>query len=150
MIKLLLFCILKTSLSFGNYQPINDTTAIKQILEKESATWRNGDIKAHADCWQVQPYSKILVSTADGFFIDVPPEAIIHPSLNNIGGGGSAVNSNYKFNITGNNAWVSHNEESTDNNGKKTFSMEIRILEKINGQWKLVGQSIHIYKPKQS
>ena len=41
----------------------NDTLAIKQLLEKESATWRSGDIQGHADCWYIQPYSKILVSS---------------------------------------------------------------------------------------
>jgi hypothetical protein len=65
-----------------------------------------------------------------------------------MGNGGVSVNTNYKMNITGNNAWVSHNEESTSKEGKKTFSYEIRILEKINGQWKLVAQSIHQYNPK--
>jgi hypothetical protein len=48
--------------------------------------------------------------------------------------------------INGNSAWVSHDEESTTAEGKKTFSYEIRMLEKIKGEWKLVGQSIHIYK----
>jgi len=28
----------------------------------------------------------------------------------------------------------------------KTYSHEIRLLEKINGNWKLVGQTIHVYK----
>jgi hypothetical protein len=32
--------------------------------------------------------------------------------------------------------------------GKKSYSYEIRILEKIDGQWKLVGQSIHLYRLK--
>ena len=44
-----------------NAQTNNDTTAIKQLLEEESATWRSGDMQAHADCWHIQPYSKILV-----------------------------------------------------------------------------------------
>jgi hypothetical protein len=48
--------------------------------------------------------------------------------------------------INKNNAWVSHDELSTDAEGKRTWSYEIRLLEKIKGQWKLVGQSLHIYK----
>jgi hypothetical protein len=72
---------------------------------------------------------------------------MIHPAPNNMGKGGYAINSNYKFSIHGNSAWVSHNEESTSNDGKKTYSYEMRMLEKIDGEWKLVGQSIHIYNP---
>ena len=65
-----------------------------------------------------------------------------------MGNGGSSVNTNYKMSINGDNAWVSHDEESTGKDGIKTYSFEIRILEKINDQWKLTGQSIHIYKPR--
>jgi hypothetical protein len=125
----------------------DESTAIKKILEKESATWRAADFKGHADCWQIQPYSRILVSTADGNTYDVDPENMKNPKTP-MGNGGISVNTNYKMNITGNNAWVSHNEESTSKEGKKIFSYEIRILEKIKGQWKLVAQSIHQYYPK--
>ena len=69
-------------------------------------------------------------------------EPITNPS------GGFAVNSNYKMSIHGNNAFVSHDEISTTKDGKKSLSYEIRLLEKINGEWKLVGQSIHIDKNK--
>ncbi|MNF11133.1 hypothetical protein D3C80_2122770 [compost metagenome] len=72
--------------------------------------------------------------------------AMIDTKPENMGNGGFSVNTNYKMSINGNTAWVSHDEESTANDGKKTFSYEIRMLEKIAGQWKLVGQSIHIYK----
>jgi hypothetical protein len=64
----------------------------------------------------------------------------------NMGNGGFAVNSNYKMSISNSNAWVSHDEISTDKDGKRTWSYEIRLLEKIKGKWKLVGQSLHIYK----
>lgn len=129
-------------------QSKNDTTAIKQLLEKESATWRSGDTKGHADCWHIQPYSKILVSTGDGRVLDIPPTAMINSPATAMGNGGTSINTDYKMNINGVNAWVSHHEVSTAKDGKKSFSDEIRILEKIDGNWKLVGQSIHIYQSK--
>ena len=128
-------------------QSDNDTSAIKQLLEKESATWRSGDIQAHAECWYIQPYSKILVSIPTGKCYDVDPANIVHPAESMVGKGGYAVNSNYKFSIHGNDAWVSHDEKSTAKDGTVTYSHEIRLLEKINNKWKLVGQSIHIYVP---
>ncbi|RYY18116.1 MAG: endo-arabinase, partial [Cytophagaceae bacterium] len=39
-------------------QAPSDSTAIKQVLEKESATWRAGDVAGHAQCWHLQPYSR--------------------------------------------------------------------------------------------
>jgi hypothetical protein len=133
--------------SMGALAQTNDTLAIKQLLEKESATWRSGDTNAHAACWHIQPYSKILVSTPSGQCLDIPPESIVHPSATVTGRGGTSTNSNYNFSIHGDNAWVSHDEKSTAKDGTISYSHEIRILEKINGQWKLVAQSIHIYVP---
>jgi hypothetical protein len=127
-------------------EKINEEEAIKQLLEKESASWRSGDGKVHAECWEIKPYSRILVSTTDGKSLDIPPSAMTDPK--NTGNGGTSSNSNYKMSIHGNYAWVNHDEESVDKEGKKSYSHEIRLLEKVNGNWKLVGQSIHLYQPE--
>jgi hypothetical protein len=132
--------------AFAYSQQIDEETAIKKLLEKESATWRAKDVQGHTDCWYIQPYSRILVSLPNGQTIDVPPTAIQNEKPETMGNGGFAVNSNYKMSINQNSAWVSHDELSTDAEGKRTWSYEIRLLEKIKGQWKLVGQSLHIYK----
>ncbi|MBS1653865.1 MAG: endo-arabinase [Bacteroidetes bacterium] len=145
--KIILFLLITASVAKA-YAQTEDESAIKQVLEKESATWRSGDVKGHAACWVIRPYSRILVSAADGKVFDVAPEMMIHPPAGMMGKGGSAVNTNYKMHISGNNAWVSHNEESTAADGSKTYSYEFRMLEKIDGQWKLVAQSIHLYKPE--
>jgi len=144
-IFILFFISIIASHSYGQN---TEELAIRQLLEKESATWRAGDIKGHAQCWSIQPYSRILISTVEGNVIDVPPDVMVNPPASMVGKGGFSINTNYKMNISGNNAWVSHNEESTAKDGTKSFTYEFRILEKINKEWKLVGQSIHAYKPK--
>ncbi len=145
---LLMLTLFAFTITYCTAQKINDTAAIKILLEKESATWRSGNVAEHAACWHIQPYSRILVSTSDGNCYDVPPASVINPQKGMMGKGGVAVNSNYLFSIYKNNAWVSHDEISTSTDGIKTYSHEIRLLEKIKGQWKLVGQSIHLYNPK--
>ena len=135
-----LFLILAASLFLLSFrQQDDDAAAIKKLLEKEAATWRSGDIAEHAACWHIQSYSRILVSTAEGTTFDVPPENMVKSS-NSMGNGGFAVMSNYKVSIHGNDAWVSHDEESTAKDGKKTYSYEIRILEKINKEYFLQPQ----------
>jgi hypothetical protein len=143
--KLTTYLLIAISLT-GYSQKKADSELIKSLLEKESATWRAQDSKGHSECWYIQPYSRILVSTPKGETFDVPPTAMINTKTEAMGNGGYAVNSNYKISINGKSAWVSHDEESTAKDGKKTFSHEIRLLEKIKNNWKLVGQSIHIYK----
>ncbi len=139
--SLLIFTLLNSCQSH-----MDESTAIIQVLEKESATWRAGDFQGHADCWHIQPYSKILISTGDGTVLDIPPAAMVDPATS-MGDGGSSSNSDYKMSIHADNAWVSHQEVSISKDGAKTYSQELRLLEKINGQWKLVGQSIHVHKP---
>lgn len=143
--KLTLCLLIAISLA-GYSQKTDETESIKKLLEKESATWRAQDSKGHTECWHIQPYSRILVSTLEGKTYDVPPAAMIDTKPEAMGNGGFAVQTNYKMSINGDTAWVSHDEESTSKEGKKTLSYEIRMLEKIKNQWKLVGQSIHIYK----
>ena len=58
-------------------QETKDEVAIKQLLEKEAATWRSGDVQAHASCWLIKPYSRILVSTGDSNVLDIPPSVMI-------------------------------------------------------------------------
>ena len=143
--KLTLCLLIAISLA-GYSQKTDEAESIKKLLEKESATWRAQDSKGHTECWHIQPYSRILVSTLEGKTYDVPPTAMIDTKPEAMGNGGFAVQTNYKMSIKGDTAWVSHDEESTSKEGKKTLSYEIRMLEKIKNQWKLVGQSIHIYK----
>lgn len=137
---LFLFCFATVLVAAQEKEEI----AIIQLLEKESATWRSGDVKAHADCWAIKPYSRILISTGDGNVIDVPPQVMIDPPADMAGNGGTSRNSNYKFHIEGNTAWVSHDEVSIATDGSESYTFEYRMLEKINGEWKLVGQSIHV------
>ena len=59
-----------------------------------------------------------------------------------------SVNTNYKISINGNSAWSSHDQETISTDGVKSYSYEMRMLEEINGQWKIVGESVHHYKPK--
>ncbi|SHJ63869.1 hypothetical protein SAMN04488007_0956 [Maribacter aquivivus] len=135
------FLVLLFSMTFSYAQ--TDEEAIISLLERESSSWRSGDVEAHASCWSIQPYSRIFVSMADGNSMDVPPAMMINPPEHLVGKGGTSKNSNYKMNVIGNNAWVTHDEESTTTDGVTNYTYEMRILEKIDGNWKLVGQSIH-------
>jgi len=123
-----------------------DSVAIVSLLEKEAATWRAGDVKGHAECWQIRPYGRILISTTDGRVMDLDPQIIVNPPSNMTGNGGKAIISKMKMGVTDNSAWVSHDEESITKDGISTYSYEVRLLEKIKGEWKLVGQSVHQYK----
>jgi hypothetical protein len=144
--KLTLLVLLYTTL-LACQNDKKEIIAIKKLLETESKTWRAGDYKAHAACWHIQPYSKVLVSTTTGQSFEILSDKIINPEAQ-MGNGGSAQNSNYKIQVNDKTAWVSHDEVSIAEDGQKTYSHEIRLLEKVAGSWKLVAQSIHQYQPE--
>lgn len=126
-------------------QAIPDTIAIKQLMLRESTSYHKGDLKSRAACWQIQPYSRILVSLSDGRMIDVPLTSIANPPIDFHGDGGTVTFINVKISVIGNSAWVSHDQETDMLDGKKNYSTEFKILEKIEGEWKFVGMSVHIY-----
>ncbi len=140
----LTICLL-LSYAFGNSQTNNDSIAIVKLLEKASVSFRSGDVKAYADCWKIEPYSVILISTADGKAITIPAEALAKPS-SSLGQGGFATATNYRMSIHNDNGWVSFDEVSTAKDGTKTYSYEMWMVEKINSDWKLVAASMHFYK----
>jgi hypothetical protein len=141
---ILTFCFLLLFLH-GHSQTNNDSVAIVKLLEKAAITFRAGDAKAYADCWHVQPYSVIFISTADGKAIEIPAEAL-GKSSSASGQGGFATTTNYRMSIHGDNGWTSFDEISTAKDGAKSYSHEVWMVEKINGDWKLVAASMHFYK----
>jgi hypothetical protein len=142
MMKVVLLLLLGSG-SLSGCRHSSEAAAIKQVLEQASASWRAGNVSAHAACWHIQPYSRILISLANGRVLDVPPARMLEASAE-MGHGGHEENTNYRMHIAGSTAWVSHDEEITAQDGHKTFAHAIRLLEKVGDQWKLVGQSIHV------
>lgn len=143
-LKLTSFLFLSSSV-VGCVTGKNQTAEIKALIERECATYRNGDAIAHANCWHIQPYSRVLVSTKEGKTFDVPPSNMVETDPKSLGNGTYSI-SNLKISIKGKSAWVSHDEVSTPKDGIPSYSYEMKMLEKIDHEWKLVGLSVHAYK----
>ncbi len=144
--KYILTLSLLLAYAVGHSQTNNDSIAIVKLLEKAATTFRAGDAKAYAGCWKIQPYSIILVSTVDGKAMSIPAEAMVQHSPY-MGQGGFATTSNYRMSIHNESGWTSFDEVSTAKDGTKSYSYEMWMVEKINGDWKLVAASLHLYKP---
>ncbi len=138
------FCLL-LMFTYSHSQSVDDSVSVVKLLEKAATTFRSGDAKAYADCWKIQPYSIIFISTADGKAITIPAEALAKSS-SAIGQGGFATATNYRMALHNDNGWTSFDEVSTAKDGKKTYSHEMWMVEKINSEWKLVAASMHFYK----
>jgi hypothetical protein len=140
-----MLCLLAACI-FAQGQTNNDSVAIVKLLDKAASTFRSGDAKAYTNCWQIQPYSLILISTTDGRAISIPAETLAKPSTA-MGKGGYVTVTNYRMSIHSDNGWTSFDEVSTAKDSTRSYSHEIWMVEKINGEWKLVAASMHFYKP---
>ena len=79
--------------TYSHSQSVDDSILVVKLLEKAAITFRSGDAKAYADCWKIQPYSVIFISTADGKAITIPAEALAKSS-SAMGQGGFATATN--------------------------------------------------------
>ncbi|MFZ9302578.1 MAG: TolB family protein [Sediminibacterium sp.] len=122
----------------------SDSLNIYKVIEKEGLSWRNGDLQGFKSSWLVRPYGGIYISTTDGKFLEVDVARMANVKQEMIGSGGLSIHTNHQFKISGNTAWVSHDQVAIDKYGKASKSKEVRFLEKDNKQWKLIGQSVHM------
>lgn len=142
----LLITFSSNNLLFAQNQ--KDSLAIIELLQNEGAAWRSGDRDAFLSCWTSRPYGQILVSRQDGTSQVMPAAFMQNVPESAMGQGGFAFHSNHQMHIDTNSAWVSHDEVSVSKTGQENHSRELRLLEKEQGQWKLVGQSLHFYTPE--
>lgn len=125
-----------------------DELDIKKVCESETKTWLSGDLKSYVECWQVQPYSFVIVTLEDGTLISLTADQLSNPDPKVMGGGGTFENSQYNIRINGNSAWATYDEVKTSAKGEQMRSKELRLLEKIDGKWKIVSLTAHHYKAK--
>lgn len=129
-------------------QNTSDSIQIIKLLQKEGLAWRMGDLEGFTSSWQERPYGRIMSSSKDGSVMNIPASFMKTPPKEIFGNGGMVVHSNHKMGIYEKSAWVSHDEVAIDKFGKENHTYEMRMLEKVANQWKLVGQSAHSFNPK--
>ena len=127
--------------SVATAQKKNDTEAIKALIEKETKAFFEIDYKTWADSWAKTPYSfwsfadttdvnsfsgweNIEKGFGEHFRTARPSKANIERKWHDI-------------KIFGNGAYARFTQHVKDNSSRAPQA-EVRVLEKINGQWKIV------------
>ena len=122
--------------------------AIKAVIIAESRAFWSKDYNAWADTWAHEDFVRVMGWWKDGGVtvhegwdeVSAPIKAMIekYPEPNEQ----KEVNRNYNIRISKDMAWVTFDQFGTDT-GEKAFDMpgkapNTRILEKIDGRWKIV------------
>ena len=141
-LSLLLFLLLSIETSG---QKKNDTEAIKALIEKETKAFFEIDYKTWADTWAQTTYA--FWSFADTTDVNS------FSGWDNIYKGFSAYFKSAKpskanierkwhdIKIFGNGAYARFTQHVQDNTNRPAQE-EVRVLEKVNGQWKIVCVSV--------
>lgn len=125
--------------------PANDEVVIKSLIEKETKAFFEIDQKTWADCWAKVPYAfwsfadttdvnsftgweAINKGFSNYFKTSKPSTAKIERSWRDI-------------RIYGNGAYARFTQHVKDDTDRPSQE-EVRVLEKINGQWKIVCVSV--------
>ena len=141
-----LFCslifFLAININYGQAQKNSlskEEATIKKVIENESKYFWARKLDKWKSTWVQEPYIVWTAATQDGVrqykgweawlnqvedFFKTSPEPMPYKK--------AVKKYDYKFRIYGNGAWVSFTQE---NEGTKTI--ETRIMEKINGEWKI-------------
>ncbi len=142
-----IFKVLVINLLLTNvFAQSTDENAIKAVIEKETTSWLAADAESWGNCWEIRPYTRVMVSEANGKYHAISPEQL-RQAKQYMGGGGKSDNSNYNIVITNATAWATYDQVKTNDKGDKNYSHELRILEKIAGNWKIVTQCVFHYDP---
>ncbi len=138
----LVIAILLSSLSKGLAQADHD--AIKRVLRSETEGFFKRDKAVWANAWAHAPYVHFAANLYGGDFMLIEGWDKLEKQfasqfkstkgMNNV----TVQNSNYTIHQNGNMAFVAYDQTLLDSHGKTT-SKESRVVEKINGQWKIIN-----------
>jgi hypothetical protein len=116
-----------------------EEAAIIKMMEADTKAFLAGDVAGLKNTWAFTPYTRGMAVSADG--------------QKAYGGSGDEMskwvesvkpttatfaNSNYNIRINGNMAWATYDQKITQQDKSSVVSHEVRCLEKINGNWRIV------------
>lgn len=122
----------------------SDHDAIKQVLRSETEGFFKRDKKEWANAWAHTPYIHFAANLYGGDFMLVEGWNKLEKHFasqfksSKVSDKVVVQNANYTIHQNGNMAFVAYDQTLLDSHGKTT-SKESRVVEKINGQWKIIN-----------
>jgi ketosteroid isomerase-like protein len=126
-----------------------EEAAIKSVIEKETTTWNARDTEGFVSCWANVPYAVQLVAhgvaqSNSGVAFSTNEKKNLPELVKGMFAGmgkpdGSTFKSdNYVIRVNGNSAFVHYDQTNTATDNKTNTYHEVRYLEKVNSDWKIV------------
>ena len=138
-------------ISITGFAQAKDEAAIKTVIEKETQSFGNADAEGMIASWANTAYASSLVYYGGGIFYQTNPKLDLPTRYRTLMTGATPDGSTfsdtgYVIHINQNSAFVYYDQTITAKDGSKTYAHEVRNLEKINGEWKLIYVGGGFYK----
>ncbi|GAB4056161.1 hypothetical protein [Spirosoma litoris] len=140
--SLLVVTLLLSTVLRGLAQADND--AIKRVLFNETEGFFTRDKARWANAWAHTPYVNFAANLYGGDFRlikgwnDLEKQFASQFKSSKVLDKVMVQNTNYTIHQNGNMAFVSYDQTLVDSHGKTT-SKETRVVEKLNGEWKIIN-----------
>lgn len=121
-----------------------DDAAIKQVLFNETEGFFTRDKVMWSNAWAHVPYANFAANLYGGDFrliqgwSNLKKQFASQFKSSKISDKVTVQNANYTIHQNGNMAFVTYDQTLVDSHGKTT-SKETRVLEKLNGNWKIIN-----------
>lgn len=121
-----------------------EDAAIKRVLLNETEGFFTRDKARWASAWAHEPYINFAANLYGGDFrlikgwTDLEKQFASQFKSSKVTDKVTVQNGNYTIHPNGNMAFVTYDQTLIDSHGKTT-SKETRVLEKLNGQWKIIN-----------
>lgn len=122
----------------------SDHEAIKKVLRSETEGFFKHDKTEWANAWAHTPYINFAANLYGGEFMLIKGWTNLEKQFTSqfksskVADKVSVKNDNYTIHQNGNMAFVAYDQTLVDSHGRTT-SNESRVVEKINGQWKIIN-----------
>ncbi|MBC3788843.1 hypothetical protein [Spirosoma utsteinense] len=121
-----------------------DNEAIKRVLRNETEGFFKRDKKVWSDAWAHTPYIHFAANLYGGDFMliegwdKLEKQFATQFKSSKLSDNVTVQNADYSIHQNGNMAFVTYDQTLLDSHGKTT-SKESRVVEKINGKWKIIS-----------
>jgi hypothetical protein len=121
-----------------------DNEAMKRVLRSETEGFFKRDKAEWANAWAHTPYVNFAANLYGGDFrlikgwSELEKQFASQFKSSKVSDKVTVQNDNYTIHQNGNMAFVTYDQTLLDSHGKTT-SKESRVLEKLNGQWKIIN-----------
>ncbi|QIP16032.1 hypothetical protein G8759_27040 [Spirosoma aureum] len=121
-----------------------DNEAIKRVLFNETEGFFKRDKARWASAWAHVPYVNFAANLYGGDFMlikgwdNLEKQFSTQFKSSKVTDNVTVQNANYTIHQNGNMAFVTYDQTLLDSHGK-TSSKETRVVEKLNGQWKIIN-----------